>query len=91
MIPGPATRASADFFKIIFHCAGSSLLQQVFSSAASGSYPLGAAASLALQWTPGRAGSVVVATGLVAPQHAESSWTRDQTCVPCIGRLILDL
>ena len=28
-------------------------------------------------------------TGLVAPQHAESSQTRDRTCVPCIGRQIL--
>ena len=26
--------------------------------------------------------------GLVALQHVESSWTRDQTCVPCIGRRI---
>ena len=26
---------------------------------------------------------------LVAPQHVESSWTRDRTCVPCIGRQIL--
>ena len=26
---------------------------------------------------------------LVAAQHVESSWTRDQTCVPCIGRRIL--
>ena len=27
-------------------------------------------------------------TGLVAPRHAGSSWTRDRTCVPCVGRLI---
>ena len=27
--------------------------------------------------------------GLVAPQHVETSWTRDQTCVPCIGRQIV--
>ena len=27
--------------------------------------------------------------GLVAPQHVESSQTRDQTHVPCIGRQIL--
>ena len=27
-------------------------------------------------------------TGLVAPQHVESSWTRYGTCVPCIGRQI---
>ena len=25
----------------------------------------------------------------VAPWHVESFWTRDQTCVPCIGRWIL--
>ena len=29
-------------------------------------------------------------TGLVAPQHAGSSQTRDGTCVPCIGRWILN-
>ena len=28
-------------------------------------------------------------TGLVAPWHAESSWTRDRTYVPCIGRQVL--
>jgi len=34
-------------------------------------------------------GLVVVAMGLVAPQHVGSSPTRDQTRVPCIGRGIL--
>ena len=29
-------------------------------------------------------------TGFVAPQHVESSWSRDQTHVPCIGRQILN-
>ena len=29
-------------------------------------------------------------TGLVAPQHVGSSWTRDQTHVPCVGRWILN-
>ena len=28
--------------------------------------------------------------GLVAPQHMGSSWTRDQTHVPCVGRQILN-
>ena len=28
--------------------------------------------------------------GLVAPRHVESSWTRDRTLVPCIGRWILN-
>ena len=32
----------------------------------------------------------VVLTGLVAPRHVESSRTRDQTRVPCIGRWILN-
>ena len=27
-------------------------------------------------------------TGSVAPQHVEASWSRDQTCVACIGRRI---
>ena len=29
-------------------------------------------------------------TGLVAPWHVGSSQTRDRTCVPCIGRQILN-
>ena len=28
--------------------------------------------------------------GLVVPQHVDSSWIRDRTCVPCIGRQILN-
>ena len=32
---------------------------------------------------------IVVASGLVAPHHVESSRTRDRTHVPCIGRWIL--
>ena len=27
---------------------------------------------------------------LAAPWHVGSSWTRDRTCVPCIGRQILN-
>ena len=29
-------------------------------------------------------------TGLVAPWHVGSFWTRDQICVPCLGRWILN-
>ena len=29
-------------------------------------------------------------TGLVAPRHVGSSWTRAQTRVPCVGRRILN-
>ena len=35
-------------------------------------------------------GSEFVLHQLVAPRHVESSWTRDWTCVPCIGRWILN-
>ena len=34
--------------------------------------------------------SVVWCTGLVAPWYVGSSQTKDQTCVPYIGRLILN-
>ena len=37
-----------------------------------------------------RAGSVIVLTGLVAPRHVGSSQTRTRTCVPWIGRQILN-
>ena len=37
----------------------------------------------------GMPASVVEVHGLVIPQHVKSSQTRDQTCVPCIGRKIL--
>ena len=30
-------------------------------------------------------------TDLVAPRHVGSSWTRARTCVPCLGRQILNL
>ena len=31
----------------------------------------------------------VACTGLAAPWYVESSWIRDQTCVPCIGGQVL--
>ena len=40
-------------------------------------------------WALGVCRSVVMAQGLVAPRQVESSWTRNQICVPCIGRQIL--
>ena len=48
-----------------------------------------------LLWSTGsrHTGSAVVArrlTGLVAPRHVGSSWTRPQTPVPCVGRRILN-
>ena len=46
---------------------------------------LTAVASLGAEHRP----LVVVALGLVVSQYVESSWARDQTCVPCIGRRML--
>ena len=47
---------------------------------------LTAMASLAAEHGLEGVGSVVECTGLVAPGHVESSWTRNRTHVPCIGR-----
>ena len=37
-----------------------------------------------------RSGSAVGALGLSCPQHVGSSQTRERTCVPCIGKWILN-
>ena len=36
----------------------------------------------------GPQGSLAAACGSVAPQHLKSSWTRDGTHVPCVGRQV---
>ena len=72
-----------------FGCGGSLLLSCGLS--------LVAASWLLLLWSTGSMASVVAAHrlsscdtwGLVAPWHVESSWTRDQNCVPCIEGWIL--
>ena len=38
----------------------------------------------------GHMASVVVVWGLVALWHVWSSWTKDQACVPCTGRWVLN-
>ena len=65
--------------------------------AASGGYSLLRCAGFSLRWLLllQSTGSRVQAqylwlTGLVALQHVGSSWTRDRTRVPCIGRQILN-
>ena len=45
-------------------------------------------ASLVRSMAPGHVGSEI--EGLVALKHVESSWIRDQTCIPCISRQILN-
>ena len=47
---------------------------------------LTAVASLAAEHGLEGMGSIVECTGFVAPGHVESSWTRNRTRVPCIGR-----
>ena len=52
---------------------------------------LTAAASLAAEHgLSGAQASVVAVHELSCPWHVESSWTRDRTHVPCIGRWILN-
>ena len=64
------------FFVSCFGCAASLLLCKVF---------------LLLQSTHSRAHRLQYLwhTSLVALWNVKSSWTRDQTCVPCIGTWIL--
>ena len=40
---------------------------------------------LLLLWTVALWAQQLWQMGLVAPRHVESSWTRDQASVPCIG------
>ena len=55
-----------------------------------GAWALGVRASVVVAHGLSSCGSrALERTGLVAPQHVGSSWTRAQTHVPCIGRQIL--
>ena len=51
---------------------------------------LAVAASVVVHRLWGAQASGVVCTGLCAPQHVESSWTRDRSCVPGTGRWTLN-
>ena len=53
--------------------------------AESGGYSSLRCMGFSLQWL-----LLLRSTGLVAPRHVGSSWTRDWTRVPCIGRRILN-
>ena len=88
--PGDSkTRQISIIFTFNFWLPGSSLLSWAFFSC--GDWGLlsscGTMASLVAEHGPWSARvSVVVAIGLAAPQHMGSSWTRDQTYVPCIAQ-----
>ena len=66
--------------------------------AASGGYSLAAvrmlltavACLVAEHWLEAHGLQQLWCTGLVALRHVESSQTRDQACVPCFGRQVLD-
>ena len=81
---------------IIFGCAVSSWVQGLFSSCSEqgllSSCSAWASHYHGFSWCRARAldtGSIVGCTGLVAPRHVVSFWTKDQTHVSCIGRWIL--
>jgi len=64
----------------VSHCGGFSCCR---------SRSLGSRASVVASHRPQKAGSGVVAHGLVASWHVASSWGRDRTRGSCIGRRIL--
>ena len=82
------------FHYFFFGCCGSSLLCAGFLQLrrAGATLCCGARAShcggfsCCRAWALGAWASVVAVCGM----HVGSSWTRDQTCVPCIGRRILN-
>ena len=77
------------FYSLFFGCTGSSLLHGLFLVAMC--CLLIKAASLAAKHKLQAHDSVVMAYGLrVALRHLGSSWTRDQTHIPCIARQILN-
>ena len=82
------------FFRevFIYGCAGSSLLHTVFLqfqwAGANLQLPR---AGFSLQWLLLLRSTDSRYTDLAALWHVESSWTRAQTRVPCIGRWILNL
>ena len=72
---------------IYFCCIGCCM--QAFSSCSALASHCGCFSCWGL-WAVGHVGSVVVALGLNYPEDTRSSRTRDQTCVLCIGRRILN-
>ena len=88
-------------YLFIFGCAGSLLLLRLFSSCSEWGFLIAVASLVAehrlqahrlqqlrLMGSRDWAQQLRV-RGLVAPWHVGSSWTRDGTHVPCIGRRIL--
>ena len=97
LLPGLSFKAAFSFFFIhLFILAPLSLpcsvqtfssWQQVGATLCCGSRALGIK-SFSTGGLQAQIGSLWC-TGFVAPQHVESSQSRDRTCVPCVGRRIL--
>ena len=85
------------FFKFIFGCVGLLCFARLSLAVVNMSYSLLRSTGFSLRWfhlfqsTGSRARTQQLwHMGLVAPRHVGSSQTRDPTCVPCIGRQILN-
>ena len=77
-------------FKIlIFDCAGSVAMCRLSLVTVHG-HLIEVASLVAAHSSRARGLQQLWHMGLVALWHVESSWTRDQTCVPCIGRQIFN-
>ena len=87
-------------YNFIFGCTGSSLRQHALSLFAASrkvllqaSHWVGFSLQCLLLWqSTGSSGHAqsLWHRGLIAPGHVESSQIRDRTCVPCIGRWMLN-
>ena len=95
MVPGfgaivfPFAKTASTVFR--FGCIGSLLLLRGLSLvAASGGYSSLWCSGFSLRWILLLRSTGSRRAGAVAPRHVGSSWTRDRTCVPCIGRRILN-
>lgn len=90
--------------KIIFWRGRSSLLYEAFSGGSEQQLPFVECSGFSLRWLLSLQSTGFRCTGfvaaaqqslwcreLVAPQQVGSSWTRDQTSVPCAARWILPL
>ena len=101
-VPPCSLLVSVSLLFIIFGCAGSHCPALAFSSCGGRTSHCSGFSHCRAQ-IPGHSGfsccgsralecrlSSWRCSGLVASRHVESSWTKDQTHVPCIGRWILN-
>ena len=86
----PSHQGSPCFYLFIFGCAGYCFVCGLFLIAVSRGYSSLWCTGFSLQCLLLLRSTGSRHMGLVARQHVECSWTRGQTCIPCINREILN-